>query len=101
MIDCKIDISNEELSNVFNFFDLNGDKSISYNEFLRFLRGEVSKKRRLLILKAYKQLDPQGKGKLTVDDLAKNYDSSSNTDVSLSLNNKIANCIENFMFVNR
>ena len=77
---CKIDLDKGDILTVFNLFDINGDKSISYNEFLRFLRGELSQKRRILILKAYKRLDPEGKGYLGIDELKKAYKHHSKTE---------------------
>ena len=51
--DFKTDMSSEDIGAVFNVFDSNRDGSISYNEFLRIIRGEISEYRLRLVQKAF------------------------------------------------
>jgi Ca2+-binding EF-hand superfamily protein len=48
------------------FYDLDGDGNISYDEFIRGLRDELTPRRKNMVLKAFQRMDIDGSGKLTV-----------------------------------
>ena len=48
------DISPSEFERIFKYFDRNNDGKISYDEFLRGIRGEMNERRRALALLAFK-----------------------------------------------
>ena len=54
---------------------------ISFDEFLRALRGELSDSRIIWIRKAYEKLDVNGDGTVKLDDIAKLYDVSKHPDI--------------------
>lgn len=65
-----------EFERIFKFFDKNNDGKISYDEFLRALRGDMSQRRRDLVMLAFKKLDKTGDGIVNIDDLKDSYDVS-------------------------
>ncbi len=69
-------MSPSEFERIFKFFDKNNDGKISYDEFLRAIRGELNERRKGLIHLAFKKLDRTGDGRVTIDDIANNYDVS-------------------------
>ena len=62
-------------------FDRDGSNTISFDEFLRALRGELTENRITYIRKAYDKLDVNNDGQVTLDDVAKLYDVSMHPDV--------------------
>lgn len=58
-----------EFERIFKFFDKNNDGKIDYDEFLRGLRGDMTERRKGLILLAFKKVDRTGDGKVNLDDL--------------------------------
>ena len=67
-----------ELQALVKFYDTDGDGSISYEEFMRGLRDELTERRLNMVKKAFMMLDRDGSGKLTVSDIAGIYDVSMN-----------------------
>jgi Ca2+-binding EF-hand superfamily protein len=63
-----------------SYYDIDKDGNISYEEFLRGLRDELSERKRLMVEKAFKILDKDGSGQVTVKDVVKIYDVSKNKD---------------------
>ena len=71
--DFKIDIPSDDISTVFGIFDMNKDGTISYDEFLRQIRGDINPKRLELVERAFQKLDKDGSGILEVQDIAGIY----------------------------
>lgn len=63
-------------------FDRDGNGMVSFDEFLRAIRGEISPSRISWIKKAYQKLDVNGDGTVKLDDIAKLYDVSKHPDVT-------------------
>lgn len=76
-------ITREQAEEVVKRFDRNKDGQIHFNEFIRFLRGEINAFWQNLILKAYKKLDVNRDGLVKLDDIAKIYDASKHPDVQM------------------
>jgi Ca2+-binding EF-hand superfamily protein len=64
-------LSPSEFERIFKYFDKNNDGKINYDEFLRGLRGELTERRKSLILLAFKKLDRTGDGFVTLEDIEK------------------------------
>ena len=47
---------------MFDMFDRDGSGEISYDEFLRMVRGEMNPGRRAIAMKAFKIMDKDGSG---------------------------------------
>lgn len=66
---CGYFLGQHDLSRILKHFDTNRDRTISYDEFLVNLHGNMGDRRKLLVMKAYRVLDKSGDGVLTIDDL--------------------------------
>lgn len=66
---------------MFNAFDANRDGSISYDEFLRVIRGPLNNTRKNLVEKAYRILDKDGSGVVDINDIKGVYNASKHPDV--------------------
>lgn len=66
---------------VLEKFDRNKDGQVDFDEFLRYLRGDINKFREALIQKAYNKLDVNSDGQVTLEDIAKLYDASFHPEV--------------------
>lgn len=50
------------------FYDVNGDGSLSYEEFIKVLREPLTERRLKVVQKAFNSIDTQGAGVITVTD---------------------------------
>ena len=80
---CKLGLSLEEVRTLHGFFDRGGDGYISFDEFLKAIRGSLSPTRRKLVTKVFNALDAAGdqNGYLTIEDLQHAYSASEHPDV--------------------
>merc|ERR1711916_232948 len=62
-------------------FDRDGDGNVDFEEFLKVMRGKMSKRRRELVLLAFDILDIDKSGRVTTDELASHYDVTLHPDV--------------------
>jgi calcyphosin len=60
---------------------MSGNQTISYDEFLGGLRGELNERRKGLVMQAFAVLDTDGSGEILPQDLVDRYDSSRHPDV--------------------
>ncbi|OMJ86586.1 hypothetical protein SteCoe_11872 [Stentor coeruleus] len=81
--DFRVDYNEDDLGKLFKYFDANGTGSIDYEEFIHRLKGELSPARKNLVQVAYKKLDKNSDGCVTVDDLRGVYNASTHPDVRL------------------
>lgn len=78
-------ISGSDTQRLFNCFDKNRDGTISFEEFLTALCGEMSQLRRRLVNEAFKKLDANGNGLLEMDEVKSKFDPSRHPDVKAGL----------------
>lgn len=69
-----------ELQALFKYYDINGDGSIGYEEFLNGLRDDLNQRRKNMVLKAFAMMDKDGSGVISIKDIAGIYDVSKNPD---------------------
>lgn len=69
-------LSPSEFERIFKYFDKNNDGKVSYDEFLRGIRGQLNERRKALVCQAFDKLDKTGDGFVTVEDLVGVYDGS-------------------------
>merc|ERR1712146_123494 len=62
-------VSKVEASQLLKAYDRNNDGVISYDEFIRGMRGSLNSRRLKLVVKAFKKLDKTGDGVITVEDM--------------------------------
>jgi Ca2+-binding EF-hand superfamily protein len=78
----KLGLSSSEMSTLLRFFDRDGNGEVSYDEFLRGLRGRLSATRKALVMKVFEILDKIGgeRGYLT-GECMKHYSVSKHPEV--------------------
>jgi len=69
-----VPLNAQELDQVFVYFDRDKSDFIDFDELLRALRGEMNDRRKGLVDLAFKQVDRNGDGFVTIDDLMDVYD---------------------------
>jgi Ca2+-binding EF-hand superfamily protein len=67
-----------ELQALMTYYDVDGDGNITYEEFLRGLRDDLTPRRAAMVQKAFAMLDKDGSGQITISDIAGVYDVSMN-----------------------
>jgi Ca2+-binding EF-hand superfamily protein len=60
------------------YYDVDGDGNVSYEEFIRGLRDELTERRRAIVERAFAVLDRDGSGQITISDIIGIYDVSMN-----------------------
>lgn len=81
LIDYGISITDEQARLIMQKFDRNKDGVVDFDEFLRYLKGDINKFREGFIRQAYEKLDINCDGQVTLEDIAKIYDASYHPDV--------------------
>ena len=80
MRDYGIKLSEIEVSQIVKHFDTNNDGKLSFDEFLRAIRGDLNPRRQNMVHQAYKVLDKDGSGQVTIKDIEIAYDVSYHPD---------------------
>ena len=70
-----------ELDELMIFLDPDGSGQITVTEFARAIRGEMKPPRRALVLQAYRLLDENCDGSVTLGDIQNLYDTSKHPEV--------------------
>ena len=81
MKECRVGFEDRETKELFKFFDEDGGGTITYDEFLGGLRGQLSTRRAQLVLLAFDILDADKGGYVDIDDIADKYNAKTNPDV--------------------
>lgn len=80
MRDYGLTLTELEVTQIVKHFDTNKDGQLSFDEFLRAIRGELNPRRCDLVHQAYKVLDKDGSGQVTIKDIEIAYDVSFHPD---------------------
>ena len=62
------------------YYDVDGDGNVSYEEFLRGLRDEMTPRRANMVNKVFQMMDRDGSGVIQMADIIQIYDVSMNPD---------------------
>jgi len=73
-----VHLSKAEIDELFKLFDVDGSGSVTYDEFLKGIRGTMGPERVAMVKLAFAQLDQRGKGAVTLEYIARIYDVSGN-----------------------
>jgi len=68
------------MERLFKYFDKNRDGRVSYDEFLRAIRGDLNERRAALVKLAYAKLDKNGDETVNIEDMKIAYDVSFHPD---------------------
>merc|ERR1712100_61567 len=74
-------LSKKELTTLFKIFDKDKNGTVSFDEFMRAIRGKMSTKRKHLVYYAFDLLDKDKSGQVDQKDLAQAYDCSKHPEV--------------------
>ena len=100
----KVPIGDENIKNLFEMFDKTNTGLVNYEEFLRYVRGEVNATRKGLIELAFKKLDKEGRGAVDVKYMKGQFDAKNHPDVKTGKKNEdqvLGEFLETFeMFAN-
>lgn len=80
MRDYGVDLSELEITQIVKNFDTNKDGKLSFDEFMRAIRGDMNARRTDMVHQAYKVLDKDGSGQVTIKDIEIAYDVSFHPD---------------------
>lgn len=94
--DYGVQLGDDEFAMVMNLFDANGDGFVSFDEFLRTLRGPMPERRMAFVKQAYGLLDRTGDGVVDIQDMKAIYDCSQHPDV-IAGKKSTAEVLEEFM----
>lgn len=80
---CKISMTLDEVDEMHSFFDRGGNGTISFDEFVKVVRGKMNEPRMRLVVKAFRALDNAGDGNgfLTFEDIAPAFNAAEHPDV--------------------
>jgi Ca2+-binding EF-hand superfamily protein len=81
MKECQLGFTEPEQEELFKFFDSDAGGTITYDEFLGGIRGELNMRRAQLVLLAFDILDADKGGFVDIDDIADKYNAKTNPDV--------------------
>lgn len=73
MHDFRIGMSERQCGQVYGIFDRDGNGEVSYEEFLRLIRGEMNPFRKNLATRVYKIMDIDKSGNLDINDIRQTY----------------------------
>ena len=79
--DFKVGISEDNLPVIFNAFDLNHDGTLSIDEFLMAVRGDLNRIRLNAVKQAFKKIDREGNGSLELASLKELFNADRYPDV--------------------
>lgn len=81
MNDFRIGLDDKTIARAFDIFDRDGSGEISYEEFLRTIRGSMNPTRKALAMKAFDIMDKDKSGVLDINDIRQTYNAKSHPDV--------------------
>ncbi len=79
--DYRFGLNDHEVELAFKAFDRKNTGAINYEEFLRTIRGSMNDFRRNFCQQAFKKMDKDGSGNLTIDDIRGTYNAKFHPDV--------------------
>jgi Ca2+-binding EF-hand superfamily protein len=79
--DYRVEITGNDIQNIFKYIDRNRSGAIDYDEFLRAVRGPMNGFRKALVARAFDKLDSDGSGILDINDVKKFYNARGHPDV--------------------
>ena len=79
--DFRVEVTGNDLQNIFKYIDRNRSGAIDYDEFLRAVMGPMNGFRKALVAQAFNKLDADGSGILDINDVKRFYNAKGHPDV--------------------
>ncbi|EGR31608.1 hypothetical protein IMG5_105900, partial [Ichthyophthirius multifiliis] len=79
--DFQVDLTEQQINEVFQYFDRDGNGTIDYDEFILSIRGPMNQNRKKLAQQAFKILDKDGSGVVDLYDIKQIYNGKMHPDV--------------------
>jgi len=79
--DFGLGFTSAQNSALFDYFDVDGSGTISYDEFLRAIRGPMNMARQKSVIQAFNKLDKDGNGWIDINDVRGTYNAKKHPDV--------------------
>eukprot|EP00941_MAST-03F_sp_MAST-3F-sp1_P002355 g2355.t1 len=77
----SMNLNDQELHSLFNYFDRDSDGTVNFEEFLGTIRGKLNDRRKSFVQQAFATLDVNGDGIVDSTDLIGRYDASKHPEV--------------------
>jgi len=81
MNDYMLNFTQAQIGALFDYFDVDGNGTVSYDEFLRSIRGPMNMARKKMVAQAFKKLDKDGNGWIDINDVRGVYKADKHPDV--------------------
>ena len=81
MTDYMLGFTADENGRLFDYFDVDSSGTISYDEFIRAVRGPMNMARKKIVAQAFKKLDKDGNGWIDINDVRGVYKANQHPDV--------------------
>jgi len=81
LIDYKLGFTAGECGALFEYFDVDSSGTISYDEFIRAVRGPMNMARKKIVAQAFKKLDADGNGWIDINDIRGVYKANKHPEV--------------------
>jgi Ca2+-binding EF-hand superfamily protein len=81
MKEMNMNLSDSELRLLFDYFDIDGNSNIDFEEFIQGIRDPLTERRLRLVQLAFNKLDKDGNGIVDAAEIAQSYDASRHPDV--------------------
>ena len=81
MNEFRLGFDESDISKVFKYFDRDGSGELSYDEFLRGVRGEMNQSRVKVVRMAFNKLDADKSGIVDINDIKQFYNAKMHPDV--------------------
>ena len=79
----NLDISDKEINNLFNEFDVNNSGKISYDEFMKLIITDLNERRKNVVLAAFNRIDLDKSGIIELNEIKSFFNTRNNPEVAL------------------
>jgi len=81
LTDYGLGFSKAEQQTLFEYFDVDSSGQVSYDEFIRAVRGPMNMSRKKVVAQAFKKLDKDGNGWIDLNDIRGVYNAKKHPEV--------------------
>jgi Ca2+-binding EF-hand superfamily protein len=81
MREYKLGFTDQEICDLFNYFDVDRSGNIDFDEFIVAIRGDMNPAREAIVMQAFNKLDKDKGGWIDVNDIRGTYNARKHPDV--------------------